>query len=143
MSEKDNIRAAGEYMEAMNAHDHARMSSYHAEGFQFMAPGMPGPGGEAAHRAYMEQNWTAFPDLTFQTTQTIADGDYVVENWIGTGTHDGPLAMPTGDSVPATGRTGTVPGSDTIEFKDGKMIRVDVYFDRMSLLANLGVVPGA
>jgi steroid delta-isomerase-like uncharacterized protein len=142
MSEKDNIRVAEEYLEALNSHDYARVRRYHGEGFQFQAPGMPGPGDKAAHQAFMQQNWTAFPDLTFQTTQTIAQGDYVVENWIGTGTHSGPLATH-GGTVPATGRKGTVPASDTMEFRNGKIVRADICFDRMSMFAQLGALPGA
>ena len=134
---------AEEHTKAMNAHDYARMSSYHGEGFQFQGPGMPGPVDEAAHQAYMQQYWTAFPDLTFQNTQTIAQGDYVVVNWIATGTHDGAMTTPAGVTVPATGRKGIVPGSVTMEFKNGKIVRQHAYFDMMTILANIGVLPGA
>ena len=43
MSEKDNIRVAEEYVEALNAHDYARMRTYHGEGFRFQASGIPAP----------------------------------------------------------------------------------------------------
>ena len=73
----------------------------------------------------------------------VAQGDYVVQNWIGTATHDGPLTTPTGEKVPATGRKGTTPGSSTMEFKNGKIVLVDVYFDVPALLADMDVLPGA
>ena len=143
MSEKDNIRVAAENTKAMNAHDNARIRSFHGEGYQFQAPGLAGPVDEAARDTYMQQNWTAFPDLTFQTVQTIAQGDYVVMNWICTGTHDGPMTTPEGATVPATGRKATIPGSVTVAFKDGKIVREDAYFDQMGMMAQLGLVPGA
>ncbi len=141
MSEQDNIRIADEYMEALNAHDYDRMRAYHGDSFQSLLPGLPGPVDEAGHRAYLEGNWTGFPDLSFRATERIASGDYVVENWVGTGTHSGPMVTPTG-SMPPTGRTATVLGSNTVEFKNGKIVRADVYFDTMTLLAQLGLVPG-
>lgn len=44
--------------------------------------------------------------------------------------------------MPPTGRKATVPGADVIQFKDGKIVYTAVYFDTMSLLAQLGLVPG-
>ena len=142
MSEQDNIRIANEYVDALNAHDYDRLRAYHSEFFQSLMPGQPGPAGEAGHRAFLEANWTAFPDLTFQITQTIASGDYVVDTWVGTGTHSGPMMTPAGASVPPTGRKGSIPGIDLFEIKNGKIVRADVYFDTMTLMAQLGLVPG-
>ena len=143
MSQRDNIRVAEEYVEALNAHDYARMRTSHGEDFRFRASGSPGSGDEAAYQAYIQQYWTAFPDLYFETAQMAAQGDYVVQNWIGTGTHDGPLTTPTGEKVPATGCEGSTTGSSTMRFKNGKIVLVDVYFDALALLADMDVSPGA
>lgn len=142
MSEKDNIRVAKEYIEAMNAHDYTRMSRQHGEGFQMYGPGMPGPLDESAYRAWVEGNWAAFPDQTTEIDQIVAQGDYVVVNWTLTGTHKGPLTTPTGDTVPPTGRKVALPGSTTVEFKDGKSVRPHHYWDNMTFFAQIGVTPG-
>jgi steroid delta-isomerase-like uncharacterized protein len=142
MSEQDNVRIADKYIEALNAHDYERLRAYHADSFRSLQPGRPAPVDEAGYRAFLEGDWTAFPDLSFQTTQTIATGDYVVDTWIGTGTHTGPMMTPTGASVPPTGRKGTIPGVDIFEIKNGKIVRADVYFDAMTLMAQMGLVPG-
>ncbi len=142
MSEQDNVRITDEYLAALNAHDYERLRAYHADSFQSLLPGQPGPVGEAGHRAFLEGNWTAFPDLSFQVTQRIASGDWVVDTWIGTGTHTGPMMTPAGASIPPTGRRATTPGADVVQFKDGKIVYTAVYFDTMSLLAQLGLVPG-
>ena len=89
---------------------------------------MPEPIDDAALQVYMQGAWTAFPDLTFQDTQTIAQGDYVVVNWIATGTHKGPMVSATGATFPATGRKVTYPGSETMEFKDGKIVREESHW---------------
>ena len=52
----------------------------------------------------------------------VAEGDTVVYVWNATGTHDGPLALPSG-AVPPTGKRGVVPGTLIATVKDGKIIR--------------------
>jgi steroid delta-isomerase-like uncharacterized protein len=143
MSEQDNVRIAQEYIEALNSHDYERVRAYHADSFRSLLPGMPGPVDEAGHRAFLQGNWTTSSDLSFQTTQTIASGDFVAVTWLGTGTHNGPLMMPSGASVPPTGRKVTVPGVDLFEIRDGKIVRADVYFDTMTMMAQVGLMPGA
>ena len=39
------------------------------------------------------------------------------------------MAMPTGQTVPATGKKVTVPVSDTFEFANGKIVRNSLYAD--------------
>jgi len=143
MSEQDNIHVAEENTKAMNDHDNARMRGFHGEGYRYQGPGMPEPVGEAVHDAFMEQSWTAFPDLSFRTIETVAQGDYVVMNWTCAGTHDGPMASPAGQTVPATGRKVSAPGSVTLEFKDGRIVRETSYYDLMGMMAQLGLGPGA
>ena len=142
MSELDNIRTTEAYYDALNAHDVGRLSEYQASGYTFQGPGLPGPVGTGEDAAYIQGFIDAFPDLHFELTHKIAQGDFVVVNWVGTGTHDGPLRTPSGDSVPATGRTGTNFGSNTIEFENGKVLHSRVYFDMAALLAQLGLMPG-
>ena len=66
----------------------------------------------------------------------------VVAHWSATGTHNGPLLTPTGDSIPATGKKAQVSGSTTYEFKDGVIARNWVFWDMASLLSQLGLMPG-
>jgi predicted ester cyclase len=141
MSEQENVRIATEYLEAWNSRDYDRLRTYHGDSFSSLLPGVSGPVGEVGHRASMEATWAAFPDLTFEITRIIAQGDYVVVNWIGTGTHTGPMATPTGGAIPPTGRKGIIPGSDTLEIRDGKVVGTEVYYDRASLLGQLGLMP--
>ena len=143
MADKDNIRVAEEYVEALNAHDYARMSPYHGKNFRFQALGIAGPGDEATYQAYMERSWTAFPDLTFETAQLVAQGEYVLHNWIGTATHDGPWHALDGSTMPATGRKGNTSGSTTMKFKNGKIVLVDLYFNVSALLHSTAAVRGA
>jgi len=73
---------------------------------------------------------------------TIAQGDFVVVNWMSTGTHTGGLRTPTGAVIPPTGKKAMVPGSTTYQFRGGKVAQTWVHWDMTTLLAQLGLMPG-
>src|SRR6266702_1367917 len=67
--------------------------------------------GRDAVRAFAGKFRAAFPDLSFWgTAGLIAEGDYVVGQWEGGGTHTGAAfdGMPVGSLPPATGKDGEV-----------------------------------
>ncbi len=141
MSEQENIRVAEKLFEAMNAHD-LSPQGLQSDAYMFEGPGRPGPVNREEAQAYTQGFLDAFPDLHFELTHKIAQGEFVVINWISHGTHTGPLRTPTGETIPPTGKNGRVPGSTTYQFKDGKAIRGWTYWDMMTLLAQLGLMPG-
>ena len=63
-------------------------------------------------------------------------------NWVASGTHTGPLRTPTGASIPPTGKKAVVPGSSTYQFKNGKAVHTWVHWDMVTLLDQLGLMPG-
>jgi steroid delta-isomerase-like uncharacterized protein len=84
---------------------------------------------------------TAFPDAKHTITNLFQDGDKMALEGIMKATHTGPLAAPTGE-VPPTGRAFTAPFSAIFRLRDGRVSEVNVYFDQLSMLAQLGLVPG-
>ena len=145
MSEIDNIRIAEKLFDAINAHNLNLGDSYQDVNYRFEGPGTES-NGRALNRdqakAYTQGFITAFPDLRFELTQKIAQGEYVVINWVGRGTHTGPLLTPTGDTLPATGKKATIAGSTTYQIKNGKAVKGWTYWDMVSLLSQLGMMPG-
>lgn len=141
MSEQDNIRTLEMTFDALNAHDMAKAREYHAPGYTVQGPGMAGPVSSGEEAAYMQVYFDAFPNLHFEVTHTIAQGDFVVANWVATGTHEGPLRTPSGGSFPATGREGSNYGSSTTEFENGKVAHTRSVFDVAGMLAQLGLMP--
>jgi steroid delta-isomerase-like uncharacterized protein len=142
MSSEDNIRVAEQYYEALNAHDYDRASALHGEGYQFQAPEMPTPVDSEGNRAHFQQMISMCSDLAMNVTQKIADGDYVVVNFVAAGTNDGPLPGLTGEIIPGTGRKAALPVSNTLQFKDGKIVRSTLYYDQLGFMAQLGLMPG-
>jgi predicted ester cyclase len=84
--------------------------------------------------------WSAFPDLKLHLIQVTCEGPYVAVQNRSVGTHLGTLSTPDGD-IPATGRPLDLAISDNYEVRDGLIVAVQLYFDRLALLEQLGAVP--
>jgi steroid delta-isomerase-like uncharacterized protein len=78
----------------------------------------------------------AFPDVKISIEREIADGDYVVQHLLLTGTNTGEL-----NGVPATGKKANVSGVMTSKIKDGKVVEAWSLFDSLTLMQQLGLVP--
>ena len=81
--------------------------------------------------------FAGFPDLTVETVALHAiTADLAAWRWVIRGTHTGSYR-----GIPPTGRSLILPGCEFIEVRDGLVQRVEGYFDRLSLLQQLGVIP--
>ncbi len=139
MSEQENLNVVQANYDAFNAHDLDTLSQLWAADFLAEPTGAPAPWNGEQHRMYLQGYLTAFPDAHIEVTLMIAHGDYIVAHW--TGTHTGPLHTPTGSSIPATGKQVVLKASETFQLKGGKISRVWEFFDRVSLLSQLGLTP--
>ena len=87
------------------------------------------------------QEWKeAMPDVTGEVTSATATGDTVVLEVTWTGTHTGPLQSP-GGVIPATGKQQTTRASWLMKFDGGKLEESRHYFDMLSFMQQLGVLP--
>jgi predicted ester cyclase len=102
--------------------------------------------GRADIKAFMTDFRAAFPDLNFwPTADLIAEGDYVVGQWEGGGTHTGPAF---GDfligSLPAaTGRTMRFTGTTVLKVIDGRIVEEIGLDDGVAALTQLGLIKTA
>ena len=78
----------------------------------------------------------AFPDVKIAIEREIADGDYVVQHLLLTGTNTGEF-----NGVPPTGKKAHVTGVMTSKIKDGKVVEAWSLFDSLTLMQQLGLVP--
>ena len=87
----------------------------------------------------------AFPDLAFGgTADLIAEGDYVVGQWIGGGTHiGGPMTdLPLGGLPQAnTGKSMRFTGTTVLRVQDGMITEEVGLDDGVSVLEQLGLIP--
>lgn len=85
----------------------------------------------------------AFPDLGFTgTADLIAEGDYVVGQWQGGGTHTGPAFddLPVGALPTASGQTMHFTGTTVIKVIDGMIAEELGLDDGVTVLQQLGLI---
>jgi steroid delta-isomerase-like uncharacterized protein len=82
----------------------------------------------------------AFPGSRVELINAFATEDQVVLEFTGRGTNTGPLHLLTGD-VPATGRSAELRFCEVAQVRNGKIVSLHVYYDQMTLLQQLGLVP--
>jgi predicted ester cyclase len=100
--------------------------------------------GRDAVREFATKFRAAFPDLAFGgTADLIADGDYVVGQWIGGGTHTGePMTdLPLGGLPQAnTGNTLRFTGTTVLKVENGMITEEIGLDDGVSVLEQLGLI---
>ncbi len=86
----------------------------------------------------------SFPDLNFgATAELIAEGDYVVGQWEGGGTHTGaPFAeLPIGSLPENSGKKMFFSGVTVLEVKNGLIVSEQGLDDGVAVLQQLGIIP--
>jgi len=142
MPAEDTVRKA---IDIFNSHDANAFAALYAEDAVVYDPQYPQPlKGKEAIRKDIEDFFKAFPDVRCQLSNVIASGDTVAFEGSVTGIHTGPLAAPTGESIPATNKR--------MDMRAAMFLRVNAqdlvteerrYFDMAGLMQQLGLMPGA
>lgn len=135
----DNATLARSFYEAFNNRDFDLLAEAIApEGTITMVGSGQTLRGPEGSRQYNTMWDTAFPDGMITVNRIIAQGDHVVVEFTGRGTHTGTMTTPAG-AIPATGRSVTLEFIDVLEFGDGKLMSQRSYFDTGSLMTQLGI----
>ena len=93
------------------------------------------------NRADME-NWTnTFSDMKVEVLNHVESGDTVVTEMKMSGVNTGDMEMPDGSKIPATGKSIEMNGCQVAKFQDGKIIKATQYYNMMSMMAQLGLMP--
>jgi predicted ester cyclase len=94
-------------------------------------------------KAFITDFRAAFPDLNFWgTADLIAEGDYVIGQWEGGGTHTGPAFSDflAGSLPGSTGRKMHFTGVTVLKVQDGKIIEENGLDDGVTALTQLGLL---
>lgn len=130
------IEATRRYFDAWNARDTLRLSASFRPAGTYEDPNTGGPiDAGAPLAAYAGALFNAFPDLRFEETgiREIGAGELLVP-WIMHGTNRGSLR-----GLPPTNATIALPGVDIVTAAGDGVDRVRGYFDRQTLMEQLGV----
>ena len=102
--------------------------------------------GQADIKAFITDFRAAFPDLNFWgTAALIAEGDYVVGQWEGGGTHTGGAFSDflVGSLPAGTGRRMHFTGTTVLKVVDGKIAEEIGLDDGVTALTQLGLIKNA
>lgn len=102
--------------------------------------------GRADIKAFMTDFRAAFPDLNFWgTADLIAEGDHVVGQWEGGGTHTGPAFKDflVGGLPAATCRKMRFSGTTVLKVLNGKIVEEVGLDDGVTALTQLGLIKAA
>jgi len=124
--------------ELWNTGDAALVSEVYSEGVERSDPNQKLGRGTQEIARYIAELRSGFPDFKLEMKRQTGDGDQVAMEWTATGTHAGTYL-----GIPATGRKVTMHGVTLDRIENGKVVNERAYFDRLSLLEQLGVAPGA
>ena len=128
------------YVELYNAGDlDGVMELYAEDSTQLMPDGLFE--GRGAIRDRLAQELEAFSDLAHRVVSYVEGGDAFADEWIFVGTHTGPIVLPDGTEVPATGKRVEVPGMELCRVRDGKLVVDNLYYDNLVVAGQLGLLP--
>jgi len=124
-----------------NGHDPAATAEAYAEHAVVHDPQHPAPmRGRAAVRRDYEALFRAFPDIRTSITRVLVDGRRIAYHMILRGTHDGPLAVPSGELAP-TARQIELPAAVFAEADDrGRYVEVRRFYNVATLLQQVGAI---
>jgi steroid delta-isomerase-like uncharacterized protein len=130
------------WLDAWNSHQTDRVLELLTDDVEARDDSWPKPmHGQGEVREFVEALWRAVPDMTFE----LLAGPYVIPDeprasfhWRGTGTFTGRMDPP---GFAPTGRRWEIDGADFHEYRDGRISRLRVVFDLMSVSRQLGVMP--
>ena len=128
------------YIELYNAGDlDGVMDLYAEDATQLMPDGLFE--GKTAIRDRLARELNAFSDIAHRYTSYVEDDDAFADEFVFIGTHTGPLVLPDGSELPATGRRVEMPGMEYVKMRDGKVIVDNLYYDNLAIAAQFGLLP--
>jgi len=115
------------------------MDLYADDAVQWMPDGIFS--GRSSIRERLARELAAFSDLDWGVTSFVEQDDAFADEWFFAGTHTGPLVMPDGTELPPTGKRVEMQGMELVQVRDGKVVVDNLYYDNLSIAAQLGLIP--
>jgi ketosteroid isomerase-like protein len=97
--------------------------------------------GRDAIRDRLAQELSAFSDVHHTVESYVEQGDAFSDEWIFRGTHTKPFTLPDGTEITPTGKRVEMRGMELCVVRDGKLIVDNLYYDNLSSMIQLGLVP--
>jgi steroid delta-isomerase-like uncharacterized protein len=123
---------------AWNSHDSDKTISFYTDDCVLEDNGL----GVVCHgkkelAALCKSTFIDIPDLRFESKSLFNTGNWVAWEWTMTGTQ----AHSSNPAIPATGKRFSVRGASIIEIHNGKIRRETDYYNALTMMQQLGVMP--
>ena len=136
-----NAQAVGQrFIDAFNAHDTSRIRELNGENTVFEAPGEVKLQGRDASTEYAMEWLRAFPDARIDVHNELVAGDWVIQEFTFSGTHEDTLSSPGGE-IPATHKKLNGRGVQIFRVDGETVADTRLYFDQVQLMTQLGLMP--
>lgn len=129
--------------QAWNDRDWEAFKELHAEDVFVVFTHPEGIRGRAEHLAEAVAFISAFPDHRIELPHKLlfGQGDMICSVHRSKGTNTGPLTLPDGKIIQATGKTIEIEMATVAKVKDGRLVEETLYFDNLLIMAQLGLLP--
>ena len=123
------------YFKAFNKHNAEAVTGLFAKRGTYIDSAVPAGVKGDAFKTYLRGHYAAFPDGRYRLLRSVENRDGLIAfEWRFTGTNTGAL----GAAAP-TNRPVDVRGSSMVQVRNGKILWLHGYYDRRSMLKQLGV----
>jgi len=126
------------YFEAIGRADRDAQTAWYADDARGRIYGVIGPAGKSDIRAFFHELFDAFPDFKLQILDLVVEDDRAAVRWRSTGTFNGSRSF---QRLAPTGKQVDIEGCDMVWVTDGKIVRVEAYYDTSSLARQVGAMP--
>src|SRR5688572_3801521 len=120
--------------EAVVQKDLETAANLYAADAVMVAPDQGEVRGREQIKVYLKELIDAFPDNSYELAYAHESGDTAIDEGYFVGTHTAPLPLPTGESIPATGKQVRVRTCDVATVENGVITSHRFYFDQMEVL---------
>ena len=139
MADPQNLETLHEWVSAHRAHDRDRLLACLTDDIVIRSAAgqaMPPANGKAEAWEHWKTIYDTFPDMRIDLLDVTADGDRLVAEISHGGTMKGEMV----DRAP-TGKSYRVTGAFRMDFQNGKIRRIQTYWDTGSMMEQLGLGP--
>ena len=83
------------------------------------------------------------PDFKWEPLAAHESGNTAIDEGYVVGTNTAPITLPSGEAIPATGKSVRLRSCDIATVENGLVTRHHFYYDQMEFLGQLGLLPDA
>ncbi|TLM81530.1 ester cyclase [Pseudarthrobacter sp. NamE5] len=125
---------------AMNAKDREMLAGCYAANAVAYTPDQGELRGRDAITGYLFHFWEAIPDVRYELVEKHDAGDVAIDEGVVGGMNTGPLTLPSGETLPATGKQIRIRSCDIARVEGGEITSHHFYFDQMEFMTQLGLM---